>query len=285
MPVQKNCNYPARPGSYPWRWALGALVALAPALTHAEEFRQDFLGRPYDQNVFLKTGSNHARVVQTEPRGLRIALPTDHGNKQPVGLVAATGAHGDFEITMEFDLLQVDKPTTGYGAGVSIYIATAAPTKEAATIARVVRPDGTQVLTFHRATTSSEGKRQHHTESLATEAQSGKLRLVRSGTTLSYQFARGESNAFHEVHEAELGEEDLEMIRFAADAGGSPTLVDVCIKAVSIKADDFGSARSPLPSSPWSFWWLAGLAVLLTAAAGYWLWSRPPPADSPKDKR
>ena len=145
MPNQNHWKCRARQRSSLWQLALGVLLAVAPATTHAEEFRQDFLGRPYDQSVFLKTGRNHGRVVQTEPRGLRIALPADHPNKQPVGLVAAIGARGDFEITMDFDLLQVDKPTTGYGAGVSIYIATAAPTKEAATLARVVRPDGNQL--------------------------------------------------------------------------------------------------------------------------------------------
>src|SRR6202043_1266923 len=110
----------------------------------------------------------------------------------PVGLVSRHGIRGDFEITMAFEFLQVDKPTAGGGAGVGIYITMASPAKEAATIARVVRPSGEHVLVIHRATTSADGKRQHRGDDFGTTLRSGRLRLVRTGKLLSYQIAEGD---------------------------------------------------------------------------------------------
>jgi hypothetical protein len=269
------------------RVGLVVLLALCSTPARAEEIAYDFRGQPYDGQQFRPTGSNHGKVVQSEPRGLRITLPADHVNKQPVGLALATGVRGDFEITMDFEILQVDTPTAGYGAGVSIYIASVAPTQDAATIARIVRPDGAQIYNFHHATTPADGKRQHRSEFLHTQVPFNKLRLVRTGTNLIYQFAQGDSNVFQDAHEVELGTEDLETVRFAADNGGSPTLVDVRIKAVNIKADEFGMPRSLPPSSNRGWWLASGLVVLVMAGGGYWFWlhKRQGPAQNVKRGR
>jgi hypothetical protein len=86
--------------------------------------------------------------------------------------------------------------------------------------------------------------------------------------------AQGDSGAFQEIHQTEIGTDDLDTVRFAADNGGSPTTVDVRLKGVSIRADQFGPAR-PLPKpARWPFWLAIGLTSLLLAAGGYWLWRR-----------
>jgi LPXTG-motif cell wall-anchored protein len=64
------------------------------------------------------------------------------------------------------------------------------------------------------------------------------------------------------------------MVRLAADNGGSPTLVDVLIRSVSVSASDAGPPEE-LPPRPsrWPLW--AGLgagAVIL--GGGYWYWRR-----------
>src|SRR4029077_7767207 len=74
------------------------LAASAAWEVRAEEIVYDFSGQGYDPQQFLQTGSNHHRVVQIDARGLRITLPPDHVNRQPVGLVLANGIRGDFEI-------------------------------------------------------------------------------------------------------------------------------------------------------------------------------------------
>lgn len=85
--------------------------------------------------------------------------------------------------------------------------------------------------------------------------------------------AEGESDSFREIDSFELGKDDVDTVRFAADNGRSSTLVDVRIKAVKIEADVLG-APTPLPprSSRWPLW--LGTGLLLAACGTYWLWRR-----------
>src|SRR5205814_3350678 len=97
-------------------------------------------------------------------------------------------------------------------------------TKEAATIWRIVGKDGKPFFMSHRATTPAGGKREHSGgERTPAPSATGKLRLVRSDSTLTYLVADGDSNEFQEIHETELGMDDIDLVRFAADNGGSLT--------------------------------------------------------------
>ncbi|HYT94911.1 MAG TPA: DUF1583 domain-containing protein [Gemmataceae bacterium] len=256
---------------------LGILLSLlwitCPSAASAAEFTRDFRGRSYDPKQFRPTGSNLHRVTQADAEGWRITLPANHVNKLPVGIVPRFGVRGDFEITLAFDILRVDRPTAGNGAGVSIYITMVSPTREAATLGRLVRRGGEHVFFSHRATTPEGGNREHHGgRPLVTDASSGRLRLTRTGSLLSYQVAQGESNVFREVYQTEFGTADLDLVRFAADNGGSPTVVDVRIKSVSIRSDELGSPRrEPPEADDWSLWIVAGVVIVLLAAGGYGL--------------
>jgi hypothetical protein len=240
------------------------------------EISQDFRGRPYDPALFRLTGPGASSVIQPDRRGLRITLPPEHGMKPAVGIVLSTGLQGDFEITMEYEILQVEKPAGGNGAGgVSLYITMVSYTKDAATLWRVIDKNGSPAFTSHRATTPIGGKREHHGgERFPAPSSTGKLRLVRSDSTLTYLVADGASDDFQEIFETELGVDDIDMVRFAADNGGSPTLVDVAIRSISIKSDDSGPVEllPPRPSR-WPLWLgLASGGVLL--CGGWWYWSR-----------
>jgi hypothetical protein len=241
----------------------------------AADISQDFRGRPYDPEMFRPTGPGASSAMQPDSRGWRITLPPEHGMKPAIGLVLRSGFQGDFEITMEYEILQVEPTTGGHGAGVSIYITMVSYTKEAATIGRVVPNDAEPFFFSHRATTPIGGKREHHGgETLPARSPTGKLRLVRSDSTLTYFAADGASDAFQEIFETELGIDDVDMVRFAADNGGSPTLVDVLIKSISVHADDAGPAEllPPLPSR-WPLWLGIGAGILILGG-GYWYLSR-----------
>jgi hypothetical protein len=241
----------------------------------AAEISQDFRERPYDPALFRPTGPGASIAIQPDRRGLRITLPPEHGMKPAVGVVLRSGFQGDFEITMEYEVLQVEPTTGGNGAGVSLYITMVSYTREAATIWRIVGKDGKPVFMSHRATTPAGGNREHSGgERIPAPSASGKLRLVRSDATLTYLVADGDSEEFQEIYETELGVDDIDMVRFAADNGGSPTLVDVLIRSVSVSASDAGPPEQ-LPPRPshWPLWaGLAAGAVLL--GGGYWYWRR-----------
>jgi hypothetical protein len=254
---------------------LGAIVCILIATAvHAQELAFDFRGRPYDPKLFRTTGSNHKQVVTSDARGLRITLPADHVNGQPVGIVAS-GVKGDFEITMDFEFLDVEKPT-GANAGVSIYLTLVSPTQDAVSIGRYVRPNGESICNAHRATTI-DGKRQHRSEAVIADALFGKLRLVRTGTTLSYRLAEADGDEFREIHQIEVGVNDVEMVRFAAEKGKSPSVVDVRINAISIRTGGNAAAR-PAPRPRWPFVVAAaigaGIVVIGVAICVIWFWPR-----------
>ncbi len=241
----------------------------------AAEIGQDFRGKPYDPALFRLTGPNAAGSIRSDSRGLRITLTEEHGLRPAVGLALSTGIKGDFEITMEFEFIQVDEPVGGTGAGVSLYVTMVSYSQEAATMGRVSRKGGGQAFFSHRASTGPDGKRVHRGgDPLPTQCTSGKLRMVRTGSMLSYRVAEGSSEAFHDLFEAEIGEDDISMVRFAADNGGSATLVDVRIVELKIKSDEAG-APEVLPPRPsrWPLWAGIGLGALVLAG-GYWYWSR-----------
>jgi hypothetical protein len=239
----------------------------------AEEFVQDFRGRPYDVRYFRSFGSNTHRAMRTDFRGLRIS-PVDPESRIPVGLVARVGVRGDFEITMTFEVLRLYKPAGGNDAGLSIYVSSASLTKEAATLGRFVRTDGEQIILCHHASTPQGEERRHQGKRVPKTALTGQLRLVRRGTLLSYQFAEGTASAFQELYQTEWVGEDLDTVRFAMENGNPPTVVDVLIRAVSIRADDFGPAR-PVPQPfRWTMRMTMGLLAILLATFSLWFWLR-----------
>jgi Protein of unknown function (DUF1583) C domain len=251
-------------------------AALTCPAAAAEEYGQSFRGRGFDLHLFRATGSNAHQAMSIDPRGLRIALRADHSNNLPVGLILRSGVRGDFEITMGFNVIRVDKPTAGNGAGVSIWISTTSAAREAATIARLVRPNGESVFAAHRAFTLPDGKREYHGGApAAAEGLSGQLRLMRKGNVLTYLAAQGENSVFQELYQTQFTTEDLDTVRFAVDNGGSPTVVDARIEAANVRAGEFGSARVAPVRAPWSPRLIAGLTVApLLLASACWLWRR-----------
>jgi hypothetical protein len=239
----------------------------------AAETGQDFRGKPYDSRLFLTTGPGFATALRSDAQGLRIVLPPEHGKRPPVGIVCKTGVKGDFEITMEFEVVNVEGPKGGRGAGPSLYLTMVSPTQEAATTGWQLKPDGSSVFFAHRASTPPGGPREHHGRTTPTQGRSGKLRLVRTGSILAYLAAEGKGDSFREIDQFEIGKADVNAVRVAADNGGSPTLVDVRINSLKIVADELGDPTPlPPPSSRWPLW--LGLGVVLAAggAYGFWRW-------------
>ncbi len=118
------------------------------------------------------------------------------------------------------------------------------------------------------ASTPPGGQRQHVGSQTPAKGRSGRLRFVRTGATLVYLAAEGKSDSFREIDQFEIGNEDVNMIRVAADNGGSPTLVDVRINSLRVVADELGTP-TPLasPTSRWPLW--LGAGVVLAAVGVY----------------
>lgn len=252
-------------------WLFCAWSVGTPAL--AAEFRQDFRGKPYDASLFRPTGPGFATAIRSDKKGLRIVLPPEHGKKPPVGVVLKTGIKGDFEITMEFEVVNVKEPEGGQGAGPSLYLTMVSPAQTAVTTGWQLKPGGETVFFAHRASTPPGSAREHRVKSAPATGRSGKLRIVRTGAVLAYLAAEGDSDSFKEIDQFEVGREDVNGVRVAAANGGSPTLVDVRIGSLNVLADELGDLSPPPPvRSRWPLW--IGTILVLAAGAGYGVWRR-----------
>jgi hypothetical protein len=258
-------------------WVVAVLYYLPGALgsAAAAEIGQDFRRGPYDSRMFRPTGPGFATAIQYDKQGLRIILPPEHGKKPPVGIAFKTGVKGNFEATMEFEVVEVKGPKEGRGAGPSLYLTTVTPTQRAATTGWQLKPDGSSVLFTHHASTPPGGHRVHLGSQTPAKGRSGRLRFVRTGSTLACLAAEGKSNSFREIDQFEIGNEDVNMIRVAADNGGSPTLVDVRINSVTVVADELGTP-TPLapPSSRWPLWLAAGVVLAAVGVYSFLRWRR-----------
>jgi Protein of unknown function (DUF1583) C domain len=231
------------------------------------EFRHDFRGGQLPQVVFRFVGRQPAQHIKVVAEGLRIALPAAQQSFPPTGISPKFTVAGDFEITVRYQILKLDKPESGYGSGVSIFVQTLSEGKEAATLGFFIRRSGDLVYAANHH--SGQGTKRHHVQSVpASEtARSGRLRLTRSGTALRYAVAQGNGEEFTQLREVALGSEPLARLRIAADPGGAKSALEVVLNELVIRADSLTSESEQLArSSSWAFWAIGG-GLLVTAGA------------------
>lgn len=144
-----------------------------------------------------------------------------------LGIKLRFTVQGDFEVMGAFDIVQSDATEDSYGVGASIYIATSSESSDTASVALFERAREGRVLVAHRAETTPQGKRDHRQYFRPTNYGSGVLAFNRKGERLGYYFAPALDQEFELVHASEFPADDLNRVRFTAEAGNSPSAVKV----------------------------------------------------------
>src|SRR5262245_5438591 len=123
------------------------------------EVLQDLRTHDFSTPILRLVGPEANRLAKRDAGGLRVTLP---GRKAQGSVGVATGfpVRGDFEVTASFDLLRVEKPTAGFGAGVSLYALADSDAKDAVSLARLVLKDGKEVFVADRMRQAT-GKEDH----------------------------------------------------------------------------------------------------------------------------
>ena len=276
----------------PPRWLLGLMACLGAGLTllglHASGYllpgaalaieqnsgtgtlQFDFRGKAPDGQLLDYVGPDAYEYCKPEAEGLRVSLPPNREHPWPVGVRLSFPLQGDCEITASYEVLKADRPASGYGVGATLYIVADGPAKKAAMVGWLNRPEGSgYICDFNR--TNALGKRQFKRNPFSSEVQSGKLRLVRSGSWVSYQVAEPGASEFRELQKVDFGTEDLVEVRVACDTGNSTSPGEVRIADFEVRGTNL-PATSPLGKG----WWLLtalGIAVLITVL-GLWFYVR-----------
>lgn len=176
-----------------WRrvWFVGLWLLAAPGIVFAAywfssqprtQFLHDFRGKPTPGAIRL-FGPQAGRFIKSEPSGLRITLPKDRKEREPLGVTLTTALVGDFEVTASVEIVKADDPPAGtYGVGVQM------TADETARIGRLSRPKGAEVVMWDQWT-GDEKKPTFIGGSVVCIAKEVRLRIKRKGNMLSYLWA------------------------------------------------------------------------------------------------
>src|SRR5262249_25623501 len=161
-------------------------------------------------------GDPEGKFLKAEPEGMRITLPATFVHPfGGIGYLIEQGFQGDFEVTATVEVLHADPPQTGYGVGVVLVVNKGGPAHgKWASLGLRKRAKSGEVL--YSATGQDQPPGYEGDEKPCTD-RVGKLRLKRTGTTLSYLWAPGpKGEVFHTTHQCDFGPEPIESVRLTA---------------------------------------------------------------------
>jgi len=242
-----------------------------------DEFYLDFRSSDFPPTTTLGIALDEGdqKIVRRESSGVRIRVSGKKSGFPPFGISPRFRVSGDFEITVSYELVKLDKPASGYGVSVSLWAMTDTPSVDAATLSRAHRPhDGNAWVADKGWWAVSEKKYYHDGQTFPTQCRAGKLRLVRTGSVMHYLVAEGDSDEFRELRLASFNDEDLSQIHLGVDTGESTSPVEVLLKDLRIRAEELpvGASRRQT-SRAWLIWLVAGIigiGAVFASALVFW---------------
>lgn len=218
------------------------------------QFRHLFRGEPLPVELKPYQVEDDAHL-KSERDGLRIALPDTYLHPiGGVGIRTTFAMRGDFDAIVAIELVDVETPSTGGGAGIGLAI-------ESGTIGvQLRRHIGSGGKHWLAAITKDKGLKQTFfpcTEKLL------RLRLRREGEIVHYLWAPGVADGeFQEIHRYPLGTEPIDQVRVFAFNNQVPCKVDVLVHELSIQGVD--PTQRPAPGErALSRLWLVAVVVLV----------------------
>jgi hypothetical protein len=213
--------------------AAALLFASSPAA--GGDFAQNFRGSQPPIAPWELAGRGAVEFVRPEATGLRVTIPAGRTPNDAIGLAIGPVVRGDFDVSCTYEIIQIEKPTSGWGVGFELFIMTQTPTMEAFALERMLRADGSDVYLCSRNTTVN-GKREYHVKHVPAAGTTGRLRLSRTGREITAWAAEGDG-VYREFGRYDLGSENLAMVRFGANPGVAKNAVDVRIADVKVHFD------------------------------------------------
>ncbi len=199
-------------------------------------FHQDLRSADLDNSLLRPLDER----VRCEAAGVRVTLPAGE-SVPPSGLSTNVKIHGDFDLTGSFEILKADRPSTGYGVGVSLYAAIDPKTNDAVSLARRLMPDGKTVFVSNRMRPAKDGLK-NNVKTLPSTATTGKLRLQRVGSRLRFLVADGNQLDFVLVDEVEFSSEDVRFVQIGGNTGGSKSGLDLRLLDFTLRAEKLTDA-------------------------------------------
>jgi Protein of unknown function (DUF1583) len=254
------------------RILLPSAILLALAVQPAtNDIDIDFHGGKFRESVLRYTWPVGKEYVTRETEGLRITIPVgqdiDDKPVPQVGFVSQLVVHGDFEITVAYEILSAGTPAKGYGVGVNLQIYTDNDSKDSATIANRTHPTEGQIYATNRAF-KKDGVQYDKVNRFPADVKSGQLRLTRKGANLTYLVSKPDSDSFESLREVKFVNEPLNRVRVTGDVGNSLSPLDVRIHSFHIHSLELTASLPPVTNHGYLIPGLVGVGVLCVVAVG-----------------
>jgi hypothetical protein len=253
--------------------------------TQAQSFQElawTLKGESEDRQQLRLVGPDADQCVQFEPEGLRITLPTGHtGKRVGTGIETNFTIQGDFEITMNFEILnEPEAKNTGLGTAVFLAVDLNTPNYNRASLSQGVGRGGERLTTWFERSKDDSDKPQMELNTFPATAKSGRLRLVRIGPLLSHYVAEESSSDFTLVQQHLFGSEDVMNVRLGGQTGGPQSSLDARITDLQISTASPSGSSGASSSAARSGWMAAakslglGTTVALLTGLSGWLYVR-----------
>jgi hypothetical protein len=235
--------------------ALVALAALTLAAAEPEpgkKYKDDYFlplkGEPAGGHAFEYYGPDAEACVRFEPDGLRLSLPRGYPGLRPgTGLTFPVAAQGDFEVTATYDILQEPEPAAAGAQTTRFTLDAVMEGPGATTVATLSRnvnaAMGTRFFAWMRVWDEAADKDRMRNKWFPAKTKTGRLRMTRTGSDLSYHASEGPDGDFFLITRFPFVTEDLKAVRLVG-ATGDPGV------ALEVRATDLRLRAESLPGKP-----------------------------------
>ena len=221
-----------------------------PRKDYAQEYQLSFKGKTEKSPGWEVLDADAEQNVRFEAAGLRITLPGREGGHKATGLITDFGVRGDFEITLDFEIIKEEAGTTR--TILDLIVTKDVPKADVTTVGRLMSPkDGSRFIGWSNMWDNVGEKKVSHSISVPTKVMNGRLCLVRFGADVHYGYSDGPDGAFRFFKKFPFGAEDVRRVRVVGATGGAKATLDVRVTDFRIRADAIlnlpaGAAPAPV---------------------------------------
>jgi hypothetical protein len=220
---------------------------------------------------FSRYGPVAARNVSRDANGIRIRLPATGRLASQSGLYSYFAVAGDFEVTVDYELISLPKPEGGYGEAVAIALDAEHAADGSITLHRGLHPQEGSAYWVTRAKPGDSGMT-YETTFYPCAAKRGKLGFRREKDSIVCLAADTTKGELRELVTVPFMAGTIRPIRLFADAGGSPTALDVRLTHFHLRGQEVTGGIPEIGNAGYAFlgWSLAGVAVILGLMGLLW---------------
>lgn len=229
--------------------SLSSLAAQEPEKDKALTYHEPFHGTPRVAKDFELLGFGAKECVKYEDDGLRITMPAGK-SRPPIGVGTKFGLKGDFDVSVSYEVFQepeqADAGLSNTGTRISLTLKLDGASEAA--IRRKITPEiPVHILAWRTIRPAGETKQLPKGANFPVTQKTGRLRLQRKGTELSYYLAEGDDKEFKLLTTFAFVADDIQTIQLSGHATSPKAALDARFKDLHVQAAALPRVPVPAP--------------------------------------